>query len=134
MSSSFVLAPCSELPILLIDDDESFRIALAANLRDDGHQVHEYSAPHEVPTVASLKTGTLVITDLQMPGVSGLSFAETFHAAHPTVPIVLITAYGPSSLVFCTRDFLHVRRKPFDYEDLHGLLHQLAVSPTPQEL
>jgi DNA-binding NtrC family response regulator len=121
---------CAEIKILLIDDDENFRTALAANLRDDGHDVHEYGKPDDVPALAALGGFSVVLTDYQMPMKDGLAFADAFHALHPTVPIVLVTALSVRRRVVTPtqRDFVHWRRKPVDYDELHVFLHHLTCS------
>jgi len=119
---------CGEIIVLVVDDDENFRNAVADNLRDDGHPVLESDAPSRLPPLARLEQVALVVTDYQMPASDGLAFADAFHAAHPDVPIVLVSAQWTSDLRIQTaaRSFLRVLRKPVDYDDLHALLHQLT--------
>ena len=63
---------------VLLDDDESFRNALAENLRDDGFAVIEYSTARDVPPLNALGEVRVVVTDYDMPGTDGLTFADTF--------------------------------------------------------
>ena len=118
-----------DVPVLLIDDDEDFRNGLAENLRDDGHVVQEHAGTAELPPLAALGTVGMIIIDYQLAEDNGLRFADWFHAAHPTVPIVLITAYWTHHLEaeIRARKFLHLLRKPFDYHLLHDLVHQLPA-------
>jgi len=110
--------------VLLIDDDEDFRAALAANLVDDGYQVTEFAAPTHVPPLTSLEGLTTLILDYQLSGEDGLAFADRFHTAHPNVPVVMVTAYWSNYLdaQVAARDFITLRRKPIDYEELARLL------------
>ena len=119
---------CEDMIVLVLDDDENFRHAVAENLRDDGHTVLECDAPDRLPPLASLDRVTLVVTDYQMPSGDGISFADAFHATYPRVPIVLVTAESTPRLDVETaaRSFLRVLRKPVDYGHLHALLHQLS--------
>lgn len=109
--------------VVLLDDDEDFRSALAANLIDDGFAVREYARPADVP-LDTLPAPRALILDYQMPGENGLSFADRFHTAHPDVPVVMITAYWSDYLdaQVGARDYLTLRRKPIDYEQLTALL------------
>jgi DNA-binding NtrC family response regulator len=131
VSSVTEYSPCSAMPILVVDDDESFRTALAANLRDDGHAVRECADPAEVLLMADLGDVALVITDYQMPGLDGLAFADAFHAVYVQVPVVLLSASAlpPRRPAAARGEFLHMRQKPVDYDELHQLLHQLSPRP-----
>jgi len=114
--------------IVLLDDDESFRNALAENLRDDGYQVVEYATAHEVPPLTALGEVTVVVTDYDMPGTNGLTFADTFHAVYPSVPIIIVTGVCTKSLETqaAARGFVSVLRKPIQYDQLQDLLYQTS--------
>ncbi len=89
-----------------------------------------YAFPGEVPQEGPLLDTTLLITDYEMPGENGVAFADRFHAARPGVPIVLVTAYRTHAIdaEAAARPFLVVLSKPFDYELLHTLVHELHAS------
>jgi len=113
--------------ILLVDDNESFRSALAENLRDDGYAVIEYGTAQDVPPLVGLGEVSAVVTDYDMPGTDGLSFADMFHAAHPSVPIIMVTGACTYHLEAqaAARGFVSLLPKPLEYDRLHRLLHQL---------
>jgi DNA-binding NtrC family response regulator len=110
--------------VLLLDDDEDFRSALAANLADDGFRVTEFARPADLPPLTSLQGLTMLILDYQMSGENGLSVADRFHATHPDVPVVMVTAYWSDYLdaEVAARDFITLRRKPVDYDELAKLI------------
>jgi two-component system, NtrC family, nitrogen regulation response regulator GlnG len=110
--------------VLLLDDDEDFRLALAESLIDDGHAVSHFARPADVPPLGSLEQVTMLLLDQQLEGESGLAFADRFHAAHPGVPVVMMTVYESAHLAseVAKRDFLILRRKPIDYDELARLL------------
>lgn len=113
--------------VLLVDDDEIFRNALAENLREDGHPVLECAAPAEVPPLDTLDGVRVVITDYDMPKTTGLAFADTFHAVHPSVPILLVTAL-PAQRIHADasrRAFVRLLQKPIDYSELRDILLDL---------
>ena len=114
--------------VLLLDDDEGFRNALAENLRDDGYKVAEYTTAHEVPPLTALREVRAVVTDYDMPGTNGLIFADMFHAAYPNVPIIMVTSACTKTLEAqaAARDFVSLLRKPIEYGQLYHLLHDLA--------
>lgn len=118
---------CEDIPVVVVDDDASFRIGLAANLEDDGHPVARHADPSEV-AASDLTTARVVVTDYQMADIDGLTFADGVHAVHPETRIVLATAYWTVEVEteVAARDFVELCRKPLDYEELHALVHRLA--------
>jgi DNA-binding response OmpR family regulator len=87
--------------ILLADDDTEMRALLALALQAEGYEVvactdgiqllqHLYAAG---PPDASQRFD-LIITDLRMPGVSGLAVLEQIHGRSEIPPTILITAFG----------------------------------------
>src|ERR1700757_4074180 len=78
--------------ILIIDDDKSFREALAESVRDFGHDVVEASGAQEAfKLIGNVDAAFL---DLKMPGVPGIDFLRE---ARPTTPVVVLTAFADSS-------------------------------------
>jgi DNA-binding NtrC family response regulator len=120
---------CKTLPILLVDDEASFRRSLADMLRDDGHEVLDYEAPAYIPPLPELGDIAILITDYEMPGGDGLTLADDFHGHHPASRVVLVTAYLTGSLESraAERPFLQVVQKPVDYDILHAVLHDTAA-------
>ncbi len=123
-----VLPPCNAIVVVVVDDDDAFRSGVAANLEDDGHLVHQYEDPRDVPST-TLDAATLVLSDYQMIEVDGVTFADTVHAHRPDLHIVLATAYWTVEMeaeVAARSAFMRLCRKPVDYDDLHKLVHDLV--------
>ena len=80
--------------ILIVDDEESVRIALEDLLADAGHEVR--TAEHVPGALAMLETFTpdLILSDVRMPLVSGLELLAMLRRDHPQLPVVLLTAHG----------------------------------------
>lgn len=130
LSSRAAAQSCEAVSVLLIDDDDDFRDGLAENLRDDGHVVDEHADPPQLTALQGVSNIGVVILDYHLADYgSGIRFADRLHAAHPRIPIILITADWTDYLEAQVeaRDFLHLVRKPFDYFQLHDLAHRLAT-------
>jgi DNA-binding NtrC family response regulator len=114
--------------ILVIDDDDLFRSAFAASLRDDGFEVRDFAAALDVPSPDSLGEVDAVITDYHMAGMNGITFADAFHSARPDVPILLVSAFFSPSFTeqVAARAFLHFFRKPLDYDALLQVLRSIC--------
>jgi DNA-binding NtrC family response regulator len=123
-----VARECSEVRVIVVDDDEGFRTGLAANLVDDGHVVRAYAIPAEMPDTRIPGDVQIIVIDYQMAGCDGLRFADAVHEANPGLPVVLVTAYWTRDLEveIQARSFLSLCRKPVYYDELHALLHELV--------
>jgi len=80
--------------ILVVEDDESLRRVTQLQLERCGYQV---SAAEDVPQALELlekEPKELVITDLNLPGESGLDLLKKIKAEHPETSVVMVTAYG----------------------------------------
>ena len=80
--------------ILLIEDDLSTASALKKVLQAEGYGVDLAERGDDGLTQATTRSFDLVLTDLRLPGLSGLELAARLHAAKPKLPIIMMTAHG----------------------------------------
>lgn len=90
--------------ILIVDNDLGALNALRATLTSFGHCVlAAQDGPQALKIISSSKEEIapveLMVTDLKMPGISGLEFIEAVRDISPDLPIILMTAYGDSELL-----------------------------------
>lgn len=80
--------------VLLVDDSASARALLGVRLREPGHDVVEVAHAAEAAELALEKPPDAVVTDLWMPGISGLQLCRLLRAEPATagIPVVLLTA------------------------------------------
>ena len=83
--------------ISVIDDDESFRVATDSLLRARGYVVHTFASAAEFLGSPLLDAISCVITDVQMPDISGLQLQVLLRDQGRTVPIIFITAFPEES-------------------------------------
>ncbi len=82
--------------IVAADDDEDLLELIAASLRAGGHEVvPAIDAAHAIAAIQA-RTPDLLVTDLQMPGMTGVELAERLRSDEATagIPIILLTAVG----------------------------------------
>ena len=79
--------------ISVIDDDPSVRIASENLLTSLGYIGHTFSSAEEFLHSADLKNTSCVITDVQMPGMSGVELQAFLLAREYRVPLIFITAF-----------------------------------------
>src|SRR5690348_11855631 len=87
----------SQRRILVVDDDESLRRVMQMQLEEAGYEVVAASQGQEALAVMEDTTPALVITDLKMPGISGLDLLKKLREAHPETTVIIITAFGTVS-------------------------------------
>ncbi|MEE8410099.1 MAG: response regulator, partial [Myxococcota bacterium] len=80
--------------ILFIDDDAGGRQMAAYNLRDAGHEVDEAEEAQTGLSRFSPESYDLVITDVRMPGLSGIEVTKQVRQQAEGVPVLVITAFG----------------------------------------
>ncbi|MEM9355903.1 MAG: response regulator [Pseudomonadota bacterium] len=78
--------------ILLVDDDAAARDMLKHGLSNDGHVVTVAGDGQEVLDGGLAANVDIVVSDISMPGVDGITLAETLLAKQPNLPIVLMSA------------------------------------------
>lgn len=84
--------------VSVIDDDESYRAAVQRLLKSAGLSVQSFeSAEAFLSSGQQHETGCLV-TDIKMPGMSGLELQSKLNADHCPIPTIFITAHGDERL------------------------------------
>lgn len=84
----------SKKRILIVDDDESLRWVTQAQLQQSGYEVA--AAEDGASALEQIRSFSpdLVITDLKMPGMSGLDLLKEIRADHPDILVIMVTAFG----------------------------------------
>jgi len=80
--------------ILVIDDDADSLASVVAALRRDGYEVSSSVDPKEGLARLAKEGADVVLTDLRMPGLTGLEVIRHVVRENPGVPVVVLTAYG----------------------------------------
>jgi FixJ family two-component response regulator len=84
----------SEKPICVIDDDASVRLSLEGLLRSLGHTVRVFASAEEFLDSNALPSCGCIISDIKMPGMSGLELKQRLDGAGAAPPFILMTAFA----------------------------------------
>jgi FixJ family two-component response regulator len=84
--------------IAVVDDDHSFRVALAESLRLQGYQAREFTSAEEFIAGSGDEPCDCVITDIRMPGISGFELSRLLASRPSPIPVILVTAVTEPSL------------------------------------
>jgi two-component system, NtrC family, response regulator HydG len=80
--------------ILVLDDDADSLESVVAALRRDGYDVHPCTDPREGLARLAAEGADVLLTDLRMPGITGLEVIRHVVRENPGVPVVVLTAFG----------------------------------------
>ncbi|HEX5885277.1 MAG TPA: PAS domain-containing protein, partial [Pyrinomonadaceae bacterium] len=126
----------SGLRILVVDDEETVRATLAEMLVAVNHEVELAGSGHEA--VEKMRTGDfdMVFTDLAMPEIDGWETARLIRKDWPSIRIVLVTGYGPTTRPPAGEEKLvdAIIGKPFDFAQVESTLNTLASSCELQDV
>ena len=108
------------LEIAVIDDDESFRVALVESLSSLGYGSSGYASAEEYVGAMESCSFNCVVSDIHMPGMSGLDLMKHLSARGATTPVVLITARSDANLEAkaAVAGAVCLLRKPFEISEL----------------
>lgn len=116
--------------IAIVDDDRAIRTALSSLLRSAGFRAAMFDCAEAF--LDDLKGGVpdCVLTDIQMPGMSGLDLQQHLASANPDLPVLVMTAFPEAKLreramLSGAHCFLN---KPFDANELLRCIHT-AIEP-----
>lgn len=81
--------------ILVVDDEENARIGLSCFLSQEGYDVEIACDGEEALKFLRANPHTsLIISDINMPGMNGMSLLREVNRQHPEMAIIMVTAYG----------------------------------------
>jgi two-component system response regulator GlrR len=106
--------------ILLVDDDASLLSMLSIGLQRDGYAVRAVGDGRKALAELPCFRPHLVITDMRMNGMDGLTLFDAIHSREPTLPVVMLTGHGTiSDAVDATqRGLFAYLTKPCDRQNL----------------
>ena len=116
--------------VWVVDDDSSIRWVLARALKAEGFEVSDFEDAESSLAQLSKQRPDVLMTDIRMPGISGLELAKTLHTNHADIPVIIMTAHTDldSALASYESGAFEYLPKPFDLDEAVRLVHR-AVEP-----
>lgn len=102
--------------VAVVDDDDAIRRGLSSLLRSAGYRVRLFASAEEYLVDSAGPRPDCVLTDIQMPGMSGLDLQDSLAKTSPAMPVLIMTAFPTIAIeeratASGARSFLS---KPFD--------------------
>lgn len=120
----------------VVDDDEAFRESVGWLLESAGLTCRLYASGAEFLRAADHRTVGCLVTDLRMPGMSGLELQSAMNRENSTLPVIMMTAHGDvdTAVRAMKSGALEFIQKPFKEQDFLdmvnaaiGLSHRLVA-------
>ncbi|MEW5688376.1 MAG: response regulator [Pseudomonadota bacterium] len=120
----------SEPLISIVEDDESLRLAVVGLVRSLGYRTLAYGSAEDFLAAEEARTSNCVVTDIQMPGISGIELKQKLVADGVAMPVIMVTARtepavherAMASGAFC------LLRKPFTADALIACLDRALAA------
>ena len=115
--------------IWVVDDDESIRWVLERGLSENGIAVETFDSANKVIKKLETENPSLILTDIKMPGKSGIDLLDEVKELRPEIPIIIMTAH--SDLKSAVESYEHgaweYLPKPFDIEEAVSMVQRATT-------
>ncbi len=121
--------------IFIVDDDSSLCRALARLFKFAGYQnVHNFLSAEDFLHFGSIRNQSILILDLQLPGMSGIDLLQHLRSSGTAIPVILISAHDEElrRAVNMDHDSVAILHKPFEETELFSAIRSIVpCSHTP---
>ena len=113
-------------PVWIIDDDRSIRWVLEKSLTRAEIEFKSFASADDALKAMSHELPQVVVSDIRMPGSSGLDFLQVLHQRHPLIPVIIMTAYSDleSAVSAFQGGAFEYMPKPFDINHAVDLIRR----------
>jgi two-component system nitrogen regulation response regulator GlnG len=113
-------------PVWIVDDDRSIRWVMEKALSREGIAFNSFSSAQDALDALSGDTPEVLVSDIRMPGPSGLQLLQAVKQRHPGVPVIVMTAYSDldSAVAAFQGGAYEYLPKPFDVDQAVELIRR----------
>ena len=115
--------------ILIVEDEPSTSWALSEGLTDDGFTIDTFSCAEDAWQWLQQGQSDLVISDLRLPGMSGIDLARKLLRGPHAQPVILVTAYCTTDHELQRAGIVECFAKPFQIDQLRQSVHRALSAP-----
>lgn len=112
--------------VWVIDDDDSIRFVLQRALEKENMKVESFSSGNDIIELLDRRRPDVIVTDIRMPGISGLELLTTINEKAPEIPVIIMTAHTDldSAVASYQKGAFEYLPKPFDLNDAVNLVRR----------
>ena len=113
-------------PVWIVDDDRSIRWVIEKALSREGIAFNSFASAQDALDALSASSPEVLVSDIRMPGRSGLELLQAVKQRHPAVPVIVMTAYSDldSAVAAFQGGAYEYLPKPFDIDQAVGLIRR----------
>ena len=121
--------------IWILDDDRSIRWVLEKSLNTAGLDTSSFDNGEDLLQRLRHDAPDVIISDIRMPGISGLELLSAVKSSHPGLPVIIMTAHSDldSAVMSYSRGAFEYLPKPFDIEDAIAVTRRALEHAREQE-
>ena len=123
-------------PIWVVDDDQSIRFVLEKALAREQFSVRTFASPKEVMKALDDDAPQVLVSDIRMPGGSGIDLLAEVKARHPGLPVIIMTAFSDleSAVSAFQGGAFEYLPKPFDLTTAVDLIRRACEESLREEV
>src|SRR5213075_1779079 len=116
-------------PVWIVDDDRSIRWVLEKALAREGIAYKTFSTAYEVLQALAISQPQVLVSDIRMPGESGLVLLSKIKERYPQMPVIIMTAYSDldSAVAAFQGGAFEYLPKPFDVDHALALIRRATA-------
>src|SRR2546421_1686089 len=116
-------------PVWIVDDDRSIRWVLEKALAREGIAYKTFSSAYEVLQALAISRPHVLVSDIRMPGESGLVLLQKVKERYPQMPVIIMTAYSDldSAVAAFQGGAFEYLPKPFDVDHALALIRRATA-------
>ncbi len=113
-------------PVWIVDDDRSIRWVIEKALSREGIEFNSFASAQDALEALGASTPEVLVSDIRMPGRSGLELLQAVKQRYPEVPVIVMTAYSDldSAVAAFQGGAYEYLPKPFDIDQAVGLIRR----------
>ena len=121
--------------VWILDDDRSIRWVLEKSLEKTGLKTESFENGNELLKRLTQVSPQAIISDIRMPGISGLDLLSRVHETHPKLPVIIMTAHSDldSAVSSYSRGAFEYLPKPFDISDAVAMANRALAHSREQK-
>lgn len=121
--------------VWILDDDRSIRWVLEKSLEKTGLKTESFENGNELLQRLTQVSPEAIISDIRMPGISGLDLLSKVHETHPELPVIIMTAHSDldSAVSSYSRGAFEYLPKPFDISEAVAMANRALAHSREQK-